>query len=808
MKRLFLLPLLIFYIFCLNTASAQDDLSNKIIETLKKNIEEFPQEKIYLHLDKPYYVSGDIIWFKAYLVAGSYHQPSPLSMTIHVELIDAKSEVIQSILVKSDSGFSVGSLILPDSLPGGSYLLRAYTPWMKNFPDAYFYQREITILNPAGSTPTMVKEGIDLQFFPESGELLYDVRSKIAFKAIGPDGLSRKIKLRVFDDTDSLIVETESNALGMGAFVMLPTNGKKYFARINSTETKISLPTAKTSGFNIMATLSVNKPNITCRLQSTSMTAGKQGLTIVSHSRGIVNYVAKVDLSHNLAFVQIPKSSLLSGISTITLFTSTGQPVAERLVFVDHEDDLSIEVTMDKESKEYSVREKITIQLKVTDKENNPIVTNLSMAICDDQQVILDEENVSIKNYLLLTSDLIGHIENPGYYFNPLNGDRVEAVDYLLMTQGWRRFKWEEVLQNKWFSVQYPIDKGLSISGNLKDNLTKKPIQGGKVTYLSDDPKSDLQIAITGESGLFSLYNLIYYDTTNIVLQGENKRGNKGVLFEIKEDLNHPIKYNPKYVSKNLKEFEKSIIEKSLERKKIDAAYQFDEKTIILDEIEILADKIDEKAEAKVYGKGNATLVADEIPGSQTYLHPLQLLQGRVSGVLVSGSGLNYSITIRGVGSTTNNTPLIMVDNITIDINSLAGIPVRNIESVEVFKGPEAAVFGSDGANGAVLFYTKKGSNWKPPVEGMYTLQRTGYHTAKEFYSPKYDVKRPEHVKPDIRPTIFWKPLIQTDENGLATISFYSNDNKSTMTGIIEGISSYGKLAHGKFHFKVTDSEK
>jgi hypothetical protein len=790
---------LLFFLSAINFGYAQN-VSDRVIETLKKSVEEFPQEKIYLHIDKPYYVSGEIVWFKAYHVAGSYHQPSPLSNTIYVELLNAKQNLIKEVILKSDSGFAAGNFILPDSLPSGNYLLRAYTPWMRNFPESYFYHRELTVLNPTEVQSVKKEEAIDIQFFPESGDLLTGVLTKIGFKAIGSDGLSRKVKLKIVNSDGKEVTQAESNALGMGAFSLVAENGKKYFAQLSDEKAQLPLPEAKATGFNITATTPADKTNITLRLQSTPSTQAKQNAVLVCHTRGIVNYAAKVDLTPNIVFLQVPKANLLSGISVVTLFNGDGQAVAERLVFIDHQDELIVKITPDKSN--YKAREEVKLSIKVTDANNNPVATNLSLAVCDTEQVVLDENNEGIKNYFLLTSDLVGHIESPGYYFNKQNADRLEAADLLMLTQGWRRYNWKDMLENKWPTIQFLIDRGLSINGTLKDLYSQKPIAGGKVTYLSTG-SDEIQIATTDELGRFGIYNLVYYDSTKSVLQGENKRGKKTVSFHIDKQDAPPSTIAINNFLSSSTNFERSLIEKSLERKRIDESYKFDGQTIVLEGMEIKGEKITEPITTKMYGKGNATILASEILGSISYQHPLQLIQGRVSGVQVTGSGLSYNVIIRGIGSTSNSSPLIMVDNIAIDINSLATIPVSAIESVEVFKGPEAAVFGSDGANGAILFYTKTGSNIAVPAMGIYNVQLSGYFTEKEFYSPRYDVKQPEHVKPDIRSTVFWKSTIKTDENGEATLSFFTNDNVSTMKGIIEGISPFGKLASGTFSYKV-----
>ena len=106
-----------------------------------------PQEKLYLQTDKPYYSAGEDIWFKAYVVNASTHQPNTLSRFVYVELINAFDSVIIRVKIKKDSlGFS-GHLKLNPDLAAGDYIVRAYTYWMQNVGDAFFFNKQIKIGN-------------------------------------------------------------------------------------------------------------------------------------------------------------------------------------------------------------------------------------------------------------------------------------------------------------------------------------------------------------------------------------------------------------------------------------------------------------------------------------------------------------------------------------------------------------------------------------------------------------------------------------------------------------------------------------
>jgi hypothetical protein len=799
------LPLVLVFIATLfQSFSPVEDISDRVIAGLKKYVEEYPQEKVYVHLDKPSYAAGEVVWFKAYLTAGSYHQPSPLSYTINVELMNSKKEIVQSSKLKSDNGFAHGYFALPDSLESGEYVMRAYTPWMQNFDDSYFFYKQVRILGHESVSPAPVADqSIDLQFFPEGGSLITGLETRIGFKAIGSDGLSRNVKFRIIDQSGSEIRQVESRKFGMGFFPLIAEAGKKYFAELEGGK-KYELPASQATGFLVAVTNKPEQPEVIVRIQSNDATANRQQVLVVAQTRGVVSYMVKANVSTNRVFVKIPKDKLVSGITQLTLFDGQGTPVAERLVFVDHDDAVRVTVTPDKSL--YKPREKVELTIRATDKNGDPVAGNFSVAVTDESQVSVDRNDLNIIAHLWLASDIRGKIENAGYYFNRENADRHELLDVLLMTQGWRRFVWNDLLSDKWPETKHAIDRGFKISGKLVDILTKKPVADGKVTFLSTDPASGgIMIVKTATDGSFELSDLNFYDSADVVLQGENKRGNKTINFQIKEEEKPALSYTFSHPQHDKTELDAAYVKNSIERQRIDAAYNFDERTIMLQEVQVSAKKIDDEAQAKkIYGSGNATLKMSDMPAAATLSHPLQVLQGRVAGVMVTGSGLSYNVTIRGVGSLSNNEPLYMIDNVQVDATALNSLSPRDIESIEIFKGAEAAVFGSASANGAILFYTKKGKYSAGNRMGIINLKFAGYATPRQFYIPAYNEKKPEHEKPDRRVTVLWAPVVKTDSTGSTKVSFFNADTETSLSGKIEGLTGYGNPGVGSFRYEVS----
>jgi hypothetical protein len=116
-----------------------------------------PQEQIYVHTDKPYYVPGDTVWFRTHLVDAVTHTPISRSRYVYLELHDQQADtLVQRIIVKCDSdGVFANAITLPRHLHGGSYTLAAYTQWMRNFPAERFFYKPLWVV---GNLPQVKQE--------------------------------------------------------------------------------------------------------------------------------------------------------------------------------------------------------------------------------------------------------------------------------------------------------------------------------------------------------------------------------------------------------------------------------------------------------------------------------------------------------------------------------------------------------------------------------------------------------------------------------------------------------------------------
>lgn len=796
----------------------KDTLINELMVKFQKNL--IYQEKAYLHLDKPYYTTGEDLWYSAYLVDGAAHQRMDGSAVLYIDLIDPSGEVVLSQIVQIKEGQGQGDMKLPEELKTGKYVLRAHTNWMINVHPDYFFLKEINIYNGSDKgVGKEIKTDISVRFFPEGGELVTGLTNRITFKAIDESGKGIQIEGGIYDDSERRTNDIESIHLGMGGFFINVEEGKSYHAKVSymGQDYTFPLPVAKSAGISLQVNNS-KQNTVKVMIQATAEFEEKS-YYILGQSRGRIYFRSKGLIQNRRSIMEIPKSKIPDGIFQITLFDENGLPQCERLVFIDNQRDLDIEITQ-KDSIIVS-RELVEFDIKITDNEGNPVNGGFSLSVMDADQISKKAESESIKSYMLLDSDIRGNVEQPGYYFENRDRETQRNLDLLLLTQGWRRFTWNSILSGRSTRIKYPMEKGLTITGIALSPSDSGPLPNTKLTTLISDGTNVLAGSIrTDEIGKFEMVNLELRDSTRILF---NAVGEEGDVQKIKVKLANQ-KYSvtnrgsgnylgEKYIDKG----EQKYLKLAEERRAIERAFA-DPKVVILDEVKIVSTKQNVRSFNSIHGTPDAVIKPNS---SRIYMNVFQMIQGQVAGVDVFGDS---DIRIRN----SPGSPLVLLDGMVLiepagsyssifqaasgggaeeetpagggatgspGIESLLSIPPNDVERIEVLKGPSAAIYGFRGANGVIAIYTKRGGPDEPIEQEsqVFSLKFDGYYSAREFYTPNYEVIQPQHTKPDKRATLYWNPNIKTDETGRANFSFYNSDNGKAFQIDIQGLSQSGE---------------
>lgn len=794
-KRLRFFAYLLAAVWLFSGMTDEDTRLTRIREALWNYSVKNPQQKVYLHLDRSQYFTGDVIWYKAYLVDGMFHQPDSFSTNLYVELISPEGTQADIMRIEMTYGFGVGDFSLSDTLPEGLYQVRAYTNWMQNFHPDYFFSGNIQILNPGYRkiiSPKQARKNrkeihqqknessdLDVQFFPEGGQLVTDIESVVAFKAISKSGYGVPVQGVVFDSQKNPVAEISTHYEGMGTFRLTPRKGEKYVAVITAAqkEYRFSLPDPLEQGLGvqvfseqreIILHLSSNRPPTNDRVANEIIIAGQVG--------GRIYYQEIVNLSDGPVTVPVKKALFPTGIVQFTFFSGRVIPLAERLVFVTQDDFMKINLqaydTLTDENEKL-----LCLSIFTQDRKHRPAKANLSVSVSYDTKEEPTKQD-NILTHLLLTSDLRGYIPNPWHYLEQALKGNPEDMDLLMLTHGWRKFDWTGILNNKLPVNKFAEEKRITISGFITTELFGIPLKDCKVQLTVMEAFNDVFTQLSDDRGFFKFENLHYYDTINVKIEAWRPSGRRNLLIVIPDDIFSEVtKQQGEYTLTTQSERNNKAYRRE-QNIKYGIAWEEEQKRMARE---------DSSKMKGIYGEPDAVIRSKDFPSG--YKDALQVLQGRVPGVVVNGD----KVAIRGVHTLLgSNEPLYLVDGMPVsDVNAVLAIPVEDIDRIEILKGPSCAIYGSRGGNGVIAIYTKRGSFMK---KGIIEFQMLGYHWPRKFYQPQF---APD-AKPDETKTISWNPSVETNSAGIARIIIRKPAPEKSLRIVVEGITLDGQAGYAE----------
>ncbi len=849
------------------------------IKTIAKRFAELwhynPQEKVYVHTDKPYYNAGETMWFNAYVLNAATHKPDSKSRFVVLELVDETDSIVTRIKIRKDSTAFPGYLKINPEIRPGNYTLRAYTHWMKNtddflfnkkieignnidtrincidefvklpdgrwqlklqFKDTYgkpivekefsFFQSWITgskkrvvastqkdgriVLNLAADPQNVDKKHIEIRlrepgikfthrlvvpaenqdfavhFFPESGTFLDDEVQNVAFKAVGADGLSVDVEGKLFNQNDEELLDFNSSHKGMGKFFLKTNPGESYYAIVKTgdkTSKKLSLPATMAKGVSLQ--LAHNRNRIYYKLLNKSPLPA-DSLNLLVHVRGVVYLL--LPLTEQEGF--IPENLFPAGIVTFTVMDRSLNTWCERLFFSRNFQMPTVEATVPKTK--YGKREAVEMTFRITDQKLLPFKGNLSLSVTDSDLITPDTLGTNILNSLLLTSDLKGYIEDPGLYFADNSARTREITDLLMMTQGWRRFNTANLLKAKYPVNKFYLEMGQTVSGKVL-NAFNKPVADRDVIMYSTY-KNRISGAKTDSAGYFVIDGIEYPDSTEMVLKARSKSKIVDVVLIADKDTFPAIKI-PMPVIRKKTAFPEDYFLVSKEKYYTDGGMM----VVNLDELTVSAQAKPVNPQDALYASTADNMLGPEKIEEWAGLPVLDII-GMVPGVQYDGQ----NVSIRGAGGN----PLFVIDGVETDrIDDVMYLNPSDIESIYVFKGVSATIFGSRGGNGAIAISLKKGARYDNlPASSMARIKPLGFQKPDTFYMPAYEVDSVRMLpKADLRTTIYWNPQLIPDINGVVKVSFFTADRRSTYRAELEGIGKNGEIVRFSTAIKRED---
>ncbi|NLR62584.1 hypothetical protein HGH93_31115 [Chitinophaga polysaccharea] len=719
------------------------------------SVRQVMQTSLYLRTSKDIYISGEDLWFNAFVLNAVDFTLSALDNTLYLQLQKVGADsVLWEEMYPVLNGVSYGHVYLPATLPNGEYLLKGFTAHSYFSGQPYYYAvARIRVFNEPQEirarkirqlqNKVLPSEAVQFRVFPEGGHLLAGVLNRVAFKAVNKDGLPAEAKGTLLKG-DTPVLNFSSVHAGMGSFEFMPEKGATYRVKLdNNKDSLYPLPSALEGGL-CMRLLKNEGDNLVFKVMAHNMPQ-QQKFYLRLQIRGAVESIAAGEVSDSME-VKIPIQNAPLGIGEVTLFDAQQRPIAERLVYLHPERRFHISFSQVKD--EYAPKEKVALKIKTTDDNGMPVPAVFSLCVYDN--LFHSAENTgNILSYYYLSTQVRGKIYNPAYYFDSTHADRKAALDLLLLTQGWRSYTWskEAMAEHKALTACLSDTLQAWITPDKKAGKEKKQVS----LMLYNYNKTTSQFAAVDNAGKF------YLTPANLAI---------GPRFFIKY-------FSEKIYSIRVEDPFETIRE----------ATTAHPATYILPDTVPLTGKVQVDTAYIPYGK---TLKEITISGKSPVYTDKYL--GYLDSIAKYEGNTDYVGECGWLNCPDGRTNIKPVEGKTYPVFS-----------PEVKSHRQRVILTKDNFHEVVYHYPKYTEAELLKVTKMGIVK--GYYQSREFYEPDYDKESNPGI--DTRNTLLWKPVIVTDKNGEATVQFFCSDVARQFMGIAEGVTGDGVLGVGQFKFRI-----
>lgn len=670
-------------------------------------------------------------------------------------------------------------------------------------------------------------DALDLQFFAEGGDLLHGMVNKVGFKALDSQGQGRAVSGIVMDSRGNAVSTLKSNHLGMGSFSMVADSSLSYYAVLDSLGDldlthRYPLPDVVGKGHAITVAHSGDSLQVT----AFSNVSAKSTLFFVEVScRGLLFYSVKGPVKDSRMEFAVPSAGLPEGVVSFKLMDSNRQPVAERLFFNQRQEArLSIQLSTDKAV--FRQREKSELEITVAPRDGEVPNASLSVMVMNHGHVgSARTTRQNILSNFLLSAELRGEIAQPGYYFSDDTASRFADLDALMLTQGWRKYKYDQQIQDTFYFHNEPSPY---VSGKVTGVFSRKEQKGIGLTLMSFGQFSSVDEQETDSLGRFHFpLGEEYVDSLNILIQSSNKAGkNRDYGITLDETKPPEIKYDHGQSIVRVDSVVANLVQQRQDRAQREFSYKLAAGEILLDEV-VVERRVLSTQQQKVadrYGQSDIIIQGKAIQDKEekwSYGLYSVLLFNFPDDIRIERVG-DYGGYLRAriLGG---ETTLVVVDGIPVmnyNYDIIPNIPPSEVKTVELIRfaknfsalyreyDPQAHPLKIPPVGSVIAIYTHAGNGLHAVRKPTGLLQASVpvYSPIVEFYAPRYESASTEEGKrPDLRTLIHWVPNLSTDNQGKVLTSYYNADVNGEAVVVVEAISQDGAIGYQELVYEVRD---
>lgn len=744
-----------------------------------------PREEIFLHHDKPFYLSGENLWFRAYVKNPAHPGQAAVSCVIYADLVNAEGRNILSACLRLNQNMSSGNFYLPDTLPTGRYHLRAYSNWMKNFDPDYFFNEDLVIVNRFEDSqnllqPTAADSTLRCSFFyetaPGDNKRVHVVYRLTNFQNVGTDATGR------LENADGLVLtRLKTTHAGIGSIEVNKDSTERLFAVFQKGRyiKRFLLPKHEPSLYSMEIRRAGTKLTIELSYHGSDPYLMNEDVFVGIFASDSVHITRGMTLKDGQA--ELSLDSLPGGILRLFAMNKAGHIYAERFYASPGLNYPAILCSTDKPV--YGNREKVKLFLEMKGNDISPALSDVSVSISTfpETDSYLPADN-DIYATLFKEAGISGQIEDPSWYFRQGNDSCEAALDDMLLTQRGKGTSIDQLsgLQDRFLS-NCAETRGIHLTGQLVKKQDTSPVQGVKILLASPDSIPEVKSAITDAGGNFSYLCDNYFGNKDIVIQTDEVSNADRFDVIIHSNLAKGIS--------DRREFRP----------------MFDSVTVAMMVKEMLRLKIDKTYDINSSVRGKSTRPADHykaygIPDRVVYPDDFIKLNGfkEIVTEILPGIWLRkkegqyvFQAFDESRGSYTTRTTLL-VD----------GIPVQdpsgmfNWDSDKFWKfdlSYEPRIFG-DWMMGSVVSAFTKTLNCPLQLGNIITrIKWQGYLEPDRYQPPEYDKQEEQDSpRPDFRSLLYWNPEVTIGPDSPREIDFFTSDDSGTYYIHIQGFTRNG----------------
>ena len=768
------------------------------------------KENTYAQLNKSTYLAGENLWFKIYITDTKTGLLAFETNKVYTDLFAPDGSLHTRKIWQAQDGCAFGQISLPDTLVGGSYTFKVYTNWQQNFEPERMFTTQVQVKGfeeYVNSAPSASARPWDIRFFPEGGDLIAGTTARIAVKGVDQYGNGRKFSGKVMSDQTELLA-FETNDLGMGSLVL-----SQEYSSLEGLQAAISLPDGRTQlvplpiASNLGVSLyvhAIGKEQIDIFLNTNTHSLqafANRPFYCMVHQNGIIAELFTINsLNQSLTKLQLPKAYLPAGMNTVTLFDASFKPIAERVFFAEKEEAMGI-VSINT----LMLRDSIEVRIQLTDRDGNMAPALLSASVLWDKTAA-GNFNSNIYAHFLLAAELRGQVENPAYYFKERSLERLQALDNLLLTQAWRKYAWNTILneQNRPQPLPYAFEYGFAVSGTSMRQTFVGNVATAKsqvVLNMSHEPfTKSAEIASDGSFLFDSL--LIFKPYNNLFIMAMDQKGSAGNRF-----LKNITPLTPPLNNRIPPKASVSTDKNQEEENEEEEWLQFiDPGATLLNSAVVTATRVPTTREVMVndpYANNQDKyhkITEDDV----LYFHTLaDLLQvkfgykiirdeyGHATGIVNPRNTMTLNMAI---GNESFEPPKLIIDGVIMyDWTLIEEIAAVDVEAISEHRGTNV-MLGSDGYFGSVHVKTRitpLASRYISPRNFIY-IQAEGFEAPIAYYTPSYS-NIPDKTHLTYFRCLHWAPDLIAPE-GECVFRFPATALPKSVRIRVEGIAGDGML--------------